>query len=566
MELLQKYFDTALDSKDGIKKLREMILTLAMKGKLVPQDPADQPASKLIKEVQAEKAKLIKDGKIKKQKDLPPIKPEEIPYQLPNGWEWVRLGNLGNIFNGNSINDSEKKSKFTKATGTPYIATKDIGYGFDELDYNNGISIPIGSSKFKIARAGSVLICSEGGSAGKKCGITNQDICFGNKLYALEPFSIILSKYILYIYLSPFFKQLFIENMTGIIGGIPQSKFLNILIPLPPFQEQLKVIEKIDLLMTKCDVLEKLKKEMEQKRLDVHKSAVHALLNSGEINDSWQFLKYNFSELYTVKENVAELRKVILQLAMMGKLVPQDPADHPASELLREIQAEKAKLIKEGKIKKQKDLLPLKLNEFPYELPSNWNWIQLQSILVFGPTNGFSPASVNFETDVKSLTLTATTSGSFNPNHTKNISNEIPLDSHLWLESGDILVQRGNTIEYVGVSAVYYGDSYKYIYPDLMMKIRVSDKLSVSYIHYAMNSSTCRSYLRSKASGTSGTMPKINQLVLLSLPIPLPPLAEQKLIVAKIDSLMAMCDELEKQITDSENKKSALLNSLTAQV
>lgn len=152
----------------GIKKLRELILELAVRGKLVPQDPNDEPASELLKRIAAEKAELVKQGKIKKQKALPEISEEEKPFDLPVGWEWVRLGMIANIFNGNSISTPEKESKYIQNTGRAFIATKDVGYGFEQLHYENGVKIPFDIDKFKVAKKNSVLICAEGGECWEK--------------------------------------------------------------------------------------------------------------------------------------------------------------------------------------------------------------------------------------------------------------------------------------------------------------------------------------------------------------------------------------------------------------
>jgi type I restriction enzyme S subunit len=143
----------------------------------------------------------VKEGKIKEPKPLPEIKPEEAPYELPKSWEWVRVGVIGNIFNGNSINERIKETKYTGAKGLPFIATKDVGYGFESLDYDNGVAIPAGEANFKVAHKEAVLICAEGGSAGKKCGISDRDICFGNKLFANELYGKIPSKFVLSLYL-----------------------------------------------------------------------------------------------------------------------------------------------------------------------------------------------------------------------------------------------------------------------------------------------------------------------------------------------------------------------------
>lgn len=558
--MLERYFDTAFDAPDGIRKLRELILTLAMQGRLVEQDPNDPPASALLKEIEAEKQRLVKAGKIKQPKLLPPIKQEDIPYDLPNGWTWARLGTIGNIFNGNSINAREKDAKYKRVKGLPYIATKDVGYGLDALDYNNGIYIPESEENFRIAHQGAVLICAEGGSAGKKSGITDRNICFGNKLFANELYGEIFSKYILFFYLSPVFKDFFRAAMTGIIGGVSIAKFLELLIPLPPLNEQLRIVARIDRLMTRCDELETLRKEREEKRLVIHAAAISQLLYAPG-SGAWDFIQQHFGELYTVKENVAELRKAILHLAVMGRFSGQTTRDIPVSILLSNVRFEREKL----KLRKTTDEID-STEPLGYPIPEHWEWVCLDDVLIYGPTNGFSPKAVDYTTKTRSLTLSATTSGTFKGEYFKFIDAEIPEDSDLWLRDGDILVQRGNTIEYVGVSALYRGEPGVFIYPDLMMKLRVSVYMNRDYVYYAMRSEPSRQYLRAHASGTSGTMPKINQKTLKSLPVPVPPIEEQHRIVARIDQLMAFCDHLDSQIDAATGKQTALLNAVMAKI
>ena len=259
LETVFTNFDKIIKTKEDIKDIRNLILSLAIKGKLVEQNQDDEKASELIKRIKAEKQRLIDEKVIKKEKPLPPIEDEEIPFDIPNNWEWVRLGELGNIFNGNSINEKVKKEKYEDIpNGLNYIATKDIDYPTSIINYNNGIKIPFEElNKFRIAHKNSVLICSEGGSAGKKIGITEEDICFGNKLYALESFSEELdNKYIFYVYNSSYFYKNFKGNETGIIGGVSVNKFKNIEIPLPPIEEQKRIVSKVESLMKICDLLE----------------------------------------------------------------------------------------------------------------------------------------------------------------------------------------------------------------------------------------------------------------------------------------------------------------------
>ena len=564
MELLEQHFDTAFSAPNGIQKLRELILTLAMQGKLVPQDPRDAPTSQLLKKIDAEKKRLAKEGKIKAPKPLPEITSNDAPYMLSQGWQWVRLGSVGNIFNGNSINASEKEAKYAGAKGLPYIATKDVGYGFDPLDYENGIRIPVGEDKFRVAHESAVLICAVGGSAGKKCGLTDRDICFGNKLFANELYGQIPSRFILYAYLSPVFRTSFAAAMTGIIGGVSIAKFVEIPIPLPPLEEQHRIVAKIDQLMARCETLENLQNEREEKRLATHAAALSQLLDTtgnGSADDAWAFITEHFGDLYAVKENVAELRKAILHLAITGRLAERRKDDLPVKELLEKIKSERSRLLIRDAADDQIDTRSLS-----YSIPDSWALLPLDATLISGPTNGYSPKAVDYETKVKSLTLSATTSGVFKGEYSKFIADDIPASSDLWLQDGDILVQRGNTIEYVGVPAIYRGKKNIYIYPDLMMKLRVSTELDNDYVCFAMSAAPSRDFLRARASGTSGTMPKINQKTLMSLPIPIPPLAEQRRIVEKIYKLMQQCDQLERQIDAVNLKTSELLSAVMAQV
>ena len=551
--LLEQHFDTTFSAPNGIKKLRELILTLAMQGKLVAQDPNDSPASQLLKEIEAEKKRLAKESKIKTPKPLPEISSGDAPYALSQGWQWVRLGSVGNIFNGNSINASEKEAKYAGAEGLPYIATKDVGYGFDPLDYENGICIPVDEDKFRVAHEGAVLICAEGGSAGKKCGLTNRDICFGNKLFANELYGQIPSRFILFAYLSPVFRASFVAAMTGIIGGVSIAKFVEIPIPLPPLEEQHRIVAKIDQLMARCDALEKLRKARDDKRLAVHAAALSQLLDSSTpsfprrressgskeldsclrgndegFSGGWQFLAHHFADLYIVKENVAELRKAILQLAVMGKLIPQDPNDPPA-------------------------VAPL------------------GSILAEASVNGVSKGPTTDTSATEILRISAGTSqsdfyvdeGDFKYVDLSN--NEI---EKFQLAPNDLLACRFNgNLHYVGKFSLYRGISSRVqVNPDKLIRFRIDATThSARYVCYMMNAAPTRQEIEAMCATTAGNI-GLSAGKLKTILIPLPSLEEQQRIVAKIDQLMALCDTLDQQIAAATNKQTELLNAVMAEV
>ena len=244
--------------------IRKSILHEAIQGKVVSQDPSDEPASMLLQRIRDEKQRLVKEGKLK-QKDVVDSTifrgddnkyyeqvgkqsidiTEEIPFEINPSWQWIRLSCVADIYTGNSISESEKKTRFTDVVGRYYIGTKDVG--FDNIvSYNNGVAIPKQYEHgFRIAPNHSILMCIEGGSAGRKIAILNQDVCFGNKLCCFSPF-INIGKFIYYYLQSQSFIDMFNAHKTGIIGGVSIAKVKEILIPLPPIQEQQRIVAQIE--------------------------------------------------------------------------------------------------------------------------------------------------------------------------------------------------------------------------------------------------------------------------------------------------------------------------------
>jgi Type I restriction modification DNA specificity domain len=193
-----------------------------------------------------------------------------------------------------------------------------------------------------------------------------------------------------------------------------------------------------------------------------------------------------------------------------------------------------------------------------------WRGATLGEILVDGPTNGWSPKAVEQPTGVMSLKLSATTKGYFDASQFKHVEPEGELDPRLWLEPGDLLVQRSNTPEYVGTAAVFDGPRRTFIYPDLMMRCRVSPEHDVRFVHLAISAPTARAWISAKASGTSKSMVKVNQAAVASIPVELPPLAEQHRIVARVDELMGLLDRLEAARTAREELRRAARDAALA--
>lgn len=550
--LLDRHFDVAFAAPEGIKKLRELILTLAMQGKLVPQDPNDPPASELLKEIEAEKKRLVKEGKIKKQKKLPPINPEEVPYDLPNGWEWVRLGKF--IFlemgqspaskyynqNGEGLPFFQGKADFGLLYPTPrYWCTEPQKYSYPN-DVLLSVRAPVGPTNI------SQLKC-----------------CIGRGLAALRPLVGVDSHFVNYLIKNFRYKLEMVATGTTFVA-VSKTNIENLILPIPPLLEQHRIVSKIDQLMARCDDLEKLHIEREEKRRAVHTAAISQLLDTKQHDNhisARKFLNLHFGDLYTVKENVTELRKAILQLAVMGRLVPQDPNDPPASELLKEIEAEKKRLVKEGRIKKQKKLPPIDLEDVPYDLPKGWEWVRLGEVGSFErgkskhrPRND----KCLFKNGIYPFVQTGDVSKSKNTNNKiltcKKYYNDFGLNqSCLWDKGTLCITIAANIAEtgFLGMDACIPDSVVAFLGIDPSL-----DKLVKTFIDVAKKD------LEQFAPSTA--QKNINLGIITNLNFPLPPLFEQYRIVSKIDQLMALCDTLEQQIDTATAKQTELLNAVMA--
>ena len=251
-------------NKEIWHSLKKSILQEAIQGKLVPQIAEEGTAQELLEPIRQEKLQLVKEGKLKKSALTDSIIfrgddnkyyeqvgkkcldiTEQIPFETPKNWVWTRLSHIANIYAGNSISETKKKSKFTDVIGRYYIGTKDVDFN-NRIIYDNGIAIPKQyEPDFRLAPNNSILMCIEGGSAGRKIAILNQDVCFGNKLCCFSPF-VGIGKYMYYYLQSPSFFELFNLNKTGIIGGVSIAKVKEILIPLPPIKEQQRIVAQIE--------------------------------------------------------------------------------------------------------------------------------------------------------------------------------------------------------------------------------------------------------------------------------------------------------------------------------
>lgn len=551
---LLEHFERVADAPDSVARLKRLVIDLAVRGKLLPQVEEDESALALLRRTEAERIALgweAKDCHVKS------IDGEcEAPFAVPSTWLWIRLGDTGKIASGNSINAMTREQLARTKAGLPFIATKDVGYGFDPIEYVNGLLVKEGSRGFKIAKANSVLICAEGGSAGRKIGITDRRVCFGNKLLANEPWDFIDHRFIAIVYLSSFFYAQFSSQMTGVIGGISIGRFLQLPFPLPPFAEQVRIADKVDDLMGLCDQVAAARTEREAAR-ELLTAASLARLNKPDSETFVADVRFAIDALASLtarSEQIKQFRQAILNLAICGRIAERKPDEGEASTLVESIHADRRRL-------RNRWLDPdMKLVDF--DVPSHWVWQSLDQIIVDGPQNGLSPRKSDRHGAPKAITLTATTSGRFDGRQFKRVEVKAADASGYWLEPGDLLFQRGNTPDYVGIAAIYDGPANEFLFPDLIIRVKVSRRMSNRFVHLWCIAPFARKYLTSNATGAQKTMPKINQRTLKAIPIAVPPIKEQERIVAEVDALMRLCDQLEESLTVADSARRHLLDAM----
>lgn len=285
-----------------------------------------------------------------------------------------------------------------------------------------------------------------------------------------------------------------------------------------------------------------------------------------EISSQLEKTEQLSSEIEKQKSYAKQLRQNILQEAIEGKLTADWRKQHPvqkgnpdydAEALFDKIQAE----MSEAKSTK-KSLAPISKDEIPFEIPTGWKWVRLGGIIQEPPRNGYSPKAVDFETPIKTLKLGAVTYGVFDPSEFKYINEKIPEDAYCWLKNGDFLIERSNSFEYVGICAIYTGKDNEFMYPDLLMRFRTAEILSKEFVHSALVSPFNREYFMENAKGAQKTMPKINQECVVNTMIPLPPLAEQKEIVARVEKHLQTITQLGTQIATRETTTKQLMQSI----
>lgn len=494
------------------QELKNSILQLAIQGKLVEQRPEEGTAQELFEQIQAEKQRLIKAGKLKKEKPLPEITEDEKPFEIPESWMWVRLESLCNIING--FTPSRSNPDFWNGD-IPWFTIDDVREQGRFISYTKQhiTSKAIAKGTQRIVPPNTVLLCctaSVGEYAYTKISLTtNQQ--FNALVIRDENVSLLWSMY-LYLFVQTLKPQIIAWAGRTTFNFLSVSKLKAFLVPLPPLAEQKRIVAKIEELLPYIDRYEQAWSKLEQ-------------FNS------------RFPE---------DMKKALLQYAIQGKLVEQRPEEGTGEELFAQIQAEKQRLIQTGKIKKEKPLPEITEDEKPFEIPESWKWMRLGSILHYIDTGKSFKCDEVPPTHDKCgiIKVSAVTWGNFKEEESKTCYSESLWVDEYAIHKNDFLICRANTADLVGGCVIVEEISKRLMLSDKVLRLHFSEKAYPLFLLWAVRTPLVRNQFSIAATGTSESMKNISQDTLKNITIPLPPLAEQKRIVEKLKQLLPLCERL----------------------
>lgn len=544
----------------GIRKLRELILELAVHGKLVSQDPDDEPASILLGKIAEEKERFIKKGKIKQQKPLPGISEDEKFCELPKGWEWTRLGSTAQI-NPRNEADNNLATSFIPMS---LISTSHTGsHGQEQKAWGD---IKSGYTHFANGDIGVAKItpCFENSKAAVFSGLENGIGAGTTELYIVRPFGLtLIPRYLLLHLKSPLFLHTGETKMTGTAGQkrLPKSFLSEMPLPLAPLAEQHRIVVKVDELMALCDQLELQQSDSNHAHQTLVETLLTALTNSANQNDTaeaWQCINNHFDTLFTTEQSVDMIKQTILQLAVMGRLVRQDSTDEPASVLLKKVTEERERLVKEGRIRGQKPLPEISEDEKSSQLPEGWEWARLSSCYDVRDGTHDSPKSQLHGFPL--VTSKNLYTGDLDLTHASFISEEDhrKIAKRSRVDRYDILFAMIGSIG----NPVIVDTNAEFSIKNVALFKYFSQELSVPhYLRMVLEIAAVE--MREYASG--GVQPFVSLRKIRAQVFALPPLREQHRIVAKVDELMALCDTLKLRLNDAQATQVQLADAIVEQ-
>ena len=564
--MLLSNLDILATAPGGVARLRELILTLAVQGKLVPQDPADEPASVLLQKTRAEKDRLIAEGKIRRDKPLAEMAEEEKPFELPMGWEWVKGRDLFTVVRGVTYQKADAKD--APAEGLlPILRANNIrgSINFDDLVYVPASLI----SEDQLLRSGDYVVCLASGSknlVGKAAPFRPEVTCsFGAFCGAIRP--ITDAAYFAVYLASPMYRESVSEASAGIgINNLKGSSLLDLDIALPPLAEQSRIVTRVEELMRLCDALEakgQLEAAQHAQLVSTMLGALTASATPEELADHWQRVAQHFDLLLDRPAAIDALEQTLLQLTVRGLLVPQDPQDEPASVLLQRIRAEKDRLIATGQIKRDKPLPPITDEEKPFELPVGWEWVRFGEYffeLCTGPFGSVIHKEDYVEDGIPLINPSHMIGGRISHDPSVSVSQEMSKQLGAYrLTVGDVvLARRGEVGRYALVTEAEDG----WLCGTGSFFVKLQESCNREFFGLVLEDPDLRRHLQGESVGS--TMVNLNQRILLETPMALPPLAEQSCIVTRVTALRRLCADLRQRLAERQSVQARLAEALVA--
>lgn len=483
------------------QELKASILQMAIQGKLVEQRPDEGTGEELYGQIQSEKHALIKAGKIKKEKARAEITEEEISFDIPESWKWIRLGEIASVNGGfafkstNYTTDGVRVIRISDFNESGFVNDNIVRHLYDEslsqyvLDVNN------------------ILLCMTGGTVGKSLFVTYIDeMMVVNQRVATIKVETVLPEYVYQVILAPITQKVIQHSKNSTNDNISMDTIKDFLIPLPPLAEQKRIVAKIEELLPLIDRYEQ----------------------------AWSKLE-KFNKRFPV-----DMQKSILQTAIQGKLVPQLPEEGTGEELFQQIQAEKQALIKAGKIKKEKPLPEITEDEIPFDIPESWKWVRVAQIVTLNPKN-----DLDDDLEVAFIPMPCVQDG-FRNQHTFEIKKWKEIKKGFThFADGDIGVAKITPCFQNRKSVIFKNliSGYGAGTTELTVVRTINETVLPEYLLWFFKSEYFIANGVKSFTGTAGQQ-RIHKDYLATCLIPLPPLAEQKRIVAKLKEILPLCERL----------------------
>lgn len=538
----------------GIKKLRALIFDLAVRGKLVPQDVNDEPASILLERVANEKALLVKEGKIKNSKQIVNINKDEEPFQLPQGWIWTKLGVISEVNGGFTF----KSSKYTN-DGVRVIRISD----FDETGFKSDKIVRYSHvddlNSFRLEN-NNILMAMTGGTVGKSLLVRSlpEPMIVNQRVATIKICEGINPNFINSLIRTDLIQSVIQEAKNSTNDNISIGNIINFLVPLPSASEQQRIVAKVDELMLLCDQLE----QQTEASIDAHDNLVEVLLatltdsaDANELAQNWARVSEYFDSLFTTEQSIEALKQTVLQLAVMGKLVPQNPDDEPASVLLGKIATVKSNLIREERLRTSAAQEISDESKYLTQ-PNGWEWLRLGNLAKFIDYRGKTPNKI--ESGVRLITAKNIRYGYIDLQPNEFIS-EAEYDS--WMTRG--FPNQGDTLftpEAPLGNAANINIKEKFALAQRAICFQWHSSGISDFMLLQILAKPFQLQLIDNATGT--TAPGIKASKLKEIPMLIPPIAEQHRIVAKVDELMKICDQLKDQLQQSQVTQIQLTDAL----